>query len=261
MSKKLLVAGLLSLSLFFSLTLTVSAKKDSDADLGVIPEKNGDYQDPEHKGVRVRVFVHDVHEPKSSGKPSAPCSDPDSLAVVHAAGWKLPAGVWTYNLNLTSVPGAVGAANFGTITTNGFNQWQVAENKATFTRGVSTTKTKSAYDGQNVITWGKTSGNNVLAVTYVRYMSNTHLVLDVDTIFNSRMPWSWTPYVAGLCGNASAYDAQAVLTHEQGHWLGLDDEYAATYVNNTMYGYGTKGDIKADTLTTGDKSGAASIYP
>jgi hypothetical protein len=52
-----------------------------------------------------------------------------------------------------------------------------------------------------------------------------------------------------------------VLTHEQGHWLGLDDVYTTAYVNNTMYGTGSRGDLKPDTLTTGDVAGAAAIYP
>jgi hypothetical protein len=98
-------------------------------------------------------------------------------------------------------------------------------------------------------------------VTYVRYFSSTGIVVDVDTIINKRFAWSWTPYAPGACGDPQSYDAQAVLTHEQGHWLGLDDVYTTAYVNNTMYGTGSRGDLKPDTLTTGDVAGAAAIYP
>lgn len=222
-----------------------------------IPERNGDYADPEHPGVRVRVFVHEPRKPDADVP--ATCDDPNSSAAVHAAGWKLPSGSWSYNLNPSSVPASVGSSNLSTIASNGFNRWQNAQNRVTFNEGSNTTVTRNAYDGQNIITWGRTSGN-ALAVTYVRYYKTSKIVVDVDTIMNVKFPWSWTPYTNGGCGDPTTYDAQAVLTHEEGHWLGLDDEYTSAYVNNTMYGYGFRGDIKADTLTTGDINGVKAIY-
>ena len=57
------ILGILFSVLFvFSFVVTVSAQSPNAA----IPEKNGDYPDSEHPGIRVRVFVH---EPKP-GKPS-----------------------------------------------------------------------------------------------------------------------------------------------------------------------------------------------
>ena len=248
-----LIAGFFACFLLL-FTTPVLAQPNNNAQ---IPERNGDYADPEHPGVRVRVFVHEPRKPDAVVP--ATCDDPVSSAVVHAAGWKLPQGrPWTYNFNLSSVPASVGSANLSNISSNGFNQWQNAvENKVTFKEGSNTTQTRSAYDGQNIITWGRTAGN-ALAVTYVRYYKTTKIVVDVDTIMNVKFPWSWT--ASGSCGDPNTYDAQAVLTHEEGHWLGLDDEYGSAYVNNTMYGYGYKGDIKADTLTIGDINGAKAIY-
>ncbi|MFH0937373.1 MAG: hypothetical protein V1808_03695 [Candidatus Daviesbacteria bacterium] len=243
-------------SILFSFFLFCSTAIITYASQGDIPEKNGDYSDPDHKGIRVRVFVH---EPKTVSPITTTCSDQDSSIVVDPAGWKLPSGTWTYNLNTSSVPFSVGSSNLPTIARNGFNQWQNAQGKVAFQIGPSTTKTKSAYDGQNIIAWGRTSGN-ALAVTYTRYLISTKTVVDVDTIINQKFAWSWTPYVTGVCGKSNTYDAQAVLTHELGHWLGLNDEYSTSYVNHTMYGYGYKGDIKADTLTTGDKAGTIAIY-
>lgn len=246
--------------MFFSfiLCLTLASPVFGKQEDSLIPEKNGDYADPQHPGVRVRVFVHEPKALRVTPPPS--CTDPNSEAVVGAAGWTLPVGNWTYNLNPQSVPASVGAGNLATIANLGFaGQWQPAANgRVTFLKGPNTTKDKSAYDHQNIITWGRTSGS-ALAVTYIRYAGGK--VLDVDTIMNLKFPWGWKPYAAGACGNANSYDAQAVLTHEQGHWLGLDDEYDPAYVNNTMYGYGLKGDLKADTLTRGDATGAAILYP
>lgn len=224
-----------------------------------IPEKNGTYNDPDHPDVKVRVFVHPEKSTKT--EPSAlVCGlpDPDSSAVVSPAGWHLPAA-WTYNLNPSSVPSSVDGSNLPTIAANGFADWTgAANNKVTFTPGANTTVARQAYDGRNIIAWGRTSGT-ALGVTYIRYYTATGQVVDVDTIMNKKFPWQWSNSTS--CAQSTAYDAENILTHELGHWLGLDDAYDAAYVDNTMYGYGAKGEVKKNTLTTGDITGTAAIYP
>ena len=42
--------------------------------------------------------------------------------------------------------------------------------------------------------------------------------------------------------------------------MGLADEYTQEYADNTMFGYGSKGETKKNTLTTGDKTGLTAIY-
>lgn len=234
--------------------LTVSATGRKE-----IPEQNGTYNDPDHPGIKVRVFVHTA----KPGKPPAPsptlqCSLPDlnSDAVVDAAGWHL-SPTFTYNLNVSSVPSSIGSNNLPTIAGDGFSAWtQATGNKINFVRGSDTTVNRQAYDGRNIVAWGRTSGT-ALAVTYIRYNSSGNVV-DVDTIMNQNFRWMWSNQEN--CAYTNAYDAQDILTHEQGHWVGLDDEYASDYQDNTMYGYGATMEVKKDTLTAGDISGAASIY-
>ena len=56
-------------------------------------------------------------------------------------------------------------------------------------------------------------------------------------------------------------NAENILNHELGHWLGLEDQYdAANFQYATMYGYGSKGEVLKNTLTDGDNTGAFSIY-
>ncbi len=253
------ISLLLSFILFLALALPFSAfaeNKVGSNDSG-IPETNGDYQDPHNKNIRVRVFVHKVKN--HDAQALLTCDDPGSTASVGWAGWKLPAGSWTYRLNPSSVPSSVGGANLSTIAAAGFSAWQGAQNKVTFTAGPTTTKVRSSYDGQNIIAWGRTSGS-ALGVTYVRYYTSTRLVVDVDTIMNNKFAWSWNGGSSTTCGNPNTYDAQNILVHEQGHWLGLDDFYTAGFVNNTMYGYGSKGETKKISLTSGDIFGVAAIY-
>jgi hypothetical protein len=111
-----------------------------------------------------------------------------------------------------------------------------------------------------VVTWGRTSGT-ALGVTYTWYNPSTGEVAEVDTVLNSKFAWSWTPFSTDACVNSATYDAQNILTHEVGHWMGLNDEYTADFANNTMYGYGSKAEIKKDTLTSGDSMGLRVIYP
>lgn len=262
--KQLLTVLLISLLFLLPLSV-VSAQKPEDNPSPGIPEQSGDYPDPDHPGLRVRVFVHPAREhaqgPKVVDSASLVCTeDPNSSAFVDWAGWKLPTGNWTYNLNPSSVPGSVNPNNLPTIAANGFNAWQNAltsPSKPNLVRGSDTKVNKSSYDGQNVIAWNRITAQ-ALGITYIRYYPDTHLAVDVDTIMNKLYRWKWSG--GGLCAQDDAYDAQNILTHEQGHWYGLDDEYADSYVHNSMYGYGFLGETKKDTLTTGDINGVLAIY-
>lgn len=262
MRKTLIITILLVVTSFLSITL-VQAKidKDTDSDL---PQVSGTYDVPGHPNLKLKVFVHEPKiKPEPSVSPSLVCSltDPDSSAVVDPAGWHLPSGQWVYRLNTASVPSSIGSSNFNTLTQLAFSVWQNAvNNKVTFIAGPITTVNRAKYDGQNIITWGRTSGS-ALAITYTWYDQNTGVVAETDTIMNKKFPWSWTDQsVSQNCADANSYDAQDILTHELGHWMGLNDEYTSDYVNNTMYGYGSKGEVKKDTLTNGDVTGVSNIY-
>lgn len=226
---------------------------------GVDLEKDGTYNEPGHPGIKVRVIVH-REKPGQVSLPALVCSlpDPDSAAVVTAGAWHLPSSVM-YRLNPSSVPASVGAVNLAVIAQHGFSDWSSASgNKVSFARGADTAVARSAYDGQNVIAWGRTSGN-ALGVTSIRYNTTTGLAVDVDTIMNKKFSWSWSN--SSTCADSTTYDAEDIMTHEQGHWLGLDDQYnASAYQNATMYGYGSKGEVKKTTLTAGDAAGAFAIY-
>lgn len=256
---RLISLFLSSLFLFTALSLPAYAKEGVESNDSGIPEVDGDYKDPKNSNVRVRVFVHKAKNHNSSSL--LVCDDLDSTTTVGWAGWKLPAGNWTYRLNPSSVPASVGAANLATMATSGFGAWGTAiQNKVTFVTGPTTIKVKSSNDGQNIITWGRASGS-ALGVTYVRYYTTTRLVVDVDTIMNKKFAWSWNGGSSTTCGNPNSYDAQNILVHELGHWLGLDDFYSGDYINNTMFGYGSKGETKKISLTSGDILGALAIYP
>lgn len=238
------------------------------------PDISGVYEVPERPGMKVRVFAHPAKptpppKPGTSPSPSPTvvvsgsqvCSltDPDSNSVVGKAGWKIPSGNITYLLNTSSVPGSVGPGNLAGIVKSGLDQYKSASfNKINFIQGSNTSTNRARLDGKNIITWGR-AGSGTLGVTYVWYYPATGLTAEIDTVMNNRYKWTWSN--SNVCADNTTYDAQNIMTHELGHWLGLNDEYnAGLFGDNTMYGYGAVKEVKKNTLTTGDISGIGAIY-
>lgn len=166
----------------------------------------------------------------------------------------------------------MGSGNLVKIVNNSFGAWTEAITSGgrvapVISNGGITTINRARFDGQNVITWGRTSGT-ALGVTYIWYYTTTYKVAEVDTVMNQKFSWAWSDPSTwpsdpqnDTCAYANVYDAQNIMVHEIGHWYGLDDEYdAASYAHNTMYGYGSKKETKKDTLTTGDITGINKIY-
>lgn len=239
------------------LVLSLSAAVFAQTENENIPERNGDYPVPGRPGLRVRVFVHEPKERPISSSAVAVCLNPNVfVSAVGATGWKLPNSDWKYKVNTSSVPSSVGGSNLAAIVTNGFNSWISSissSSKPHLVADGTTLKTRNALDFENIITWGRTNGS-ALGVTYVWYYTATHEVADVDTIMNQKFAWS-------LSCSPTSYNAENILVHELGHWFGLNDQYGSAYVDDTMYGYGSKAETKKISPESGDIVGINLIYP
>lgn len=238
------------------------------------PDISGVYEVPEKTGMKVRVFAHPAKptpppRPGTSPSPSPSAAvsnllvcgltDPDSSSVVGKAGWRIPDGNITYLLNTSSVPSTVGSGNLAGIVKSGFDQYKSASfNKINFVQGSNTSANRARLDGKNIISWGRAS-SGTLGVTYVWYYPSTGLTAEIDTIMNNRYKWSFSNSLT--CADNASYDAKNIMIHELGHWMGLDDEYNfADFGNNTLYGYGSLGEVKKSSLTAGDILGVGAIY-
>lgn len=281
-------AGVMALVLFGVVFVPVSfafqkplapapPSSSSSLEIPAPPDISGVYDVPERPGMKVKVFSHPA-KPAPPSKPGSPnpspspsttvsdlltCGliDPDSASITGPAGWRIPAGNWIYQLNPGSVPSSVGSNNLDTIVKSALiDQYAPATgDKIHFVRGADTSVNRARLDGKNIISWGNAS-NGTLGVTYAWYYPSTGLVVEEDTIMNNRYKWSWSNSLT--CADNKTYDAQDILTHELGHWLGLTDEYnASIFSDNTMYGYGSTGEVKKTTLTAGDIAGVKAIYP
>jgi len=263
----------------FLFTLIIGNSVDAKSDKKFAPSsedafENSTYDVEGHPELKLKVVVHYGKPTDKPGKPTPPSptkvcapsvlADPDSSAVTDNFGVTLPA-TWRYRLNSKSAPASIGPANLAIIASDAFGAWKSAVgDAATFIKGDDTIINRAQLDSQNIIAWGRTSGS-ALAVSYLWYYPATGKMSEVDTIMNQKFTWAWSnpsEWPAGqTCAYDGVYDAQDILTHEFGHTVGLNDEYDTAYANNTMYGYGSKGETKKDTLTTGDLAGVKTIYP
>ncbi len=263
MNKKILVIAVAALAGTL-IAGGAMAKKDQCVD---IPEEDGVYEVAGHPEMKVRVIVHKAKPaPAPTFKPICGV-DGGSDAVVGYGGHKLPAN-WNYYLNINSVPNSVGGNNLESIAQRAFNVWtSQIDGKVNIAYSGTTAIARAKLDGRNIISWGNASAS-ALAVTYIWYYENTGVTVELDTIMNKIYVWSWAdqnekPEICSAYPSwawSDSYDSQHILTHELGHWFGLNDHYTAAYTNNTMYGYGAKGDAKYNTPTNGDIAGLRAIY-
>jgi len=138
------------------------------------------------------------------------------------------------------------------------------------------------YDYHNVISWANISLQypSAIAVTSVWYYRFNKQIAEVDTQMNNGAGFAWSynpPNVTNDLSSPAAptdtrygdptnsvasdtYDIRNIMTHEAGHWLMLGDLYNSTDSELTMYGYGSTGELKKDTLGYGDELGVERIY-
>lgn len=102
--------------------------------------------------------------------------------------------------------------------------------------------------------WPYNDSVNTLALTTVTYGVQDGRIFEAYTEVNSAPPKMLTLQEPPPAGS-TAYDLQAILTHEAGHFLGLAH---ATSTDPVMYAFYSAGRI---TLTQDDIDGFCTIYP
>lgn len=121
-------------------------------------------------------------------------------------------------------------------------------------QGRTTTTSFGVNDFKNVVSWRESNWPDskwALAVTSV-LGSQYSGIIDADMIFNGvHFSWSTT-------GSKSRMDLQSVVTHEAGHFLGLD--HSSTYAA-TMYASTGSGETQQRDLHSDDIAGVCALYP
>jgi hypothetical protein len=117
------------------------------------------------------------------------------------------------------------------------------------------------YDGMNLITFTDASlplGSSTIAATFSFYgpvfdSNNTiqYGTQEADIAFNTTFDFSTS-------GESGKYDIQGVITHEIGHFLGLDH---AALVSSVMVPFSVPSQLDQRTLSYDDIAGVTEIYP
>jgi len=160
--------------------------------------------------------------------------------------WYTTARYW---INPKNKYGFSASAVVTTITASA-NAWDSETNATVFSYRGTTIRSAGRRDNYNVVAWGA-YGAGAIAVTYIWYRGSQ--ILETDTRMNTYYKWS-------LSGEASKMDIQNIMTHEFGHWVGLDDLYDDVDYWLTMYGYGDYGETYKRTLGLGDINGLEAWY-
>jgi len=122
----------------------------------------------------------------------------------------------------------------------------------------------NANDGQNSMFFDTAGVNFAPGGTVIAFVRSTidltdgH-TLDADMVFNDRDFFCSTssPNLTPPPGGQSSVDLQSVVTHEYGHYFGLDHTSVA---NATMIPF-IIGDTRQRTLELDDQAGNSTIYP
>ncbi|MBX5480900.1 MAG: matrixin family metalloprotease [Myxococcaceae bacterium] len=138
---------------------------------------------------------------------------------------------------------------------NGPTRWN-----STFTGTFTSPSGLAAVDGSdmvnNVIWLGGsnwTHGQQTLGLTTTSFYTSSGQIIDADMELNNNVTWK----VGGLAG--FQVDVESIVTHEAGHFLGLDHSSPTTAV---MYAYydSNVGEIKRN-LTSYDIADLCAVYP
>lgn len=214
---------------------------------------------PPEELTRLRVFVHEV-SPSHRAPPVCQVTDNDAQTTFGLTGWQLPVAGLSFVVNDRRAPEPIRSV-LASALDRAAGTWEQADAATHLDRVGTTTSARARYDGQNLVFWRALS-RGIIAVAYVWYHPFTGEVLDADMAFNTRVPWSVSDPASGDCGGVpGTFDVQAVATHEFGHWVGLDDLYEAADDDLTMYGIVTTGELKKDSLGTGDVLGSLAAPP
>lgn len=160
-----------------------------------------------------------------------------------------------YKVNQSTIPGSISGIAVARID-QGFADW--GNEACTYFSATNLGNTASKYnsnDNQNILHWISSSWpgslgdvNSVIGVTPVVFSGNT--IYDADIVFND----------VGFCwndsGNGNCVDTKSIVTHEEGHFLGLGHSNVNGATMEPFYSGPGQGSLAQD-----DKDGVCALYP
>jgi MYXO-CTERM domain-containing protein len=155
------------------------------------------------------------------------------------------------------------------IVRRSFNSWNKPScSDLTLVEGNLTSNSRARYNDEagwtsnmNLVVWRDDEwpyrSKRTFALTSVTYNSDTGRIADADIEINSAT-FDFTEFDESNVGSSSRVDLENTLTHEVGHFIGLDHPGNP---KATMYGTAPAGEIKKRTLHQDDINGLCAAYP
>lgn len=195
-------------------------------------------------------------EDASSAPPVAGCPSATTCGVyaLERYRWAMNGGVVTLPFVVNPVQPWVATADAVAAAAGAARAWSKANPNVRIDYRGTTTAVPTLGDGINQIGWGNPASMNSLAQANILRVGDR--VVEADIVLTATVPWGLTHD-----GPLKRYDIQSVLTHEFGHWLGLDHLHDADGAEQSMFARPAAGDARFSTLALGDVKAIRAAYP
>ena len=169
--------------------------------------------------------------------------------------WSSPNITWRLN---TTGSDDIDDESFIPAIEHGFQVWEdVTGSTLNFTRGADTTSVDPAPNSTHIVAFDEgnssgyfPSGSGIVAITPISFNTVNGNILDADILFNG------SQFNFSTDGSPGTFDVQDVLTHEIGHFVGLDH---SPQVSGTMWPFVSTTQWLHRSLTADEEAGAVAI--
>lgn len=101
--------------------------------------------------LRLKVFIHEPNHGKPIPPTTCTATTDDQVDDWLYAGWQMPTGGMTYQINLTTKPTNLTEAQINSAIASSFATWAVADSDQIFNPSSSTLVRGAKYDGINAV--------------------------------------------------------------------------------------------------------------